>query len=244
MPSEIAESPPQAKPAARAAAFFRHPAAAVVLGIVLPLMCLAFDPVVFRAGFGEPILGAYKIAGYALMALSILALAAWLSMRRLPSIFCGFLLAGCVFALVLGIVMLPTTLPGLLFVIGILGFAPFLTAATFWYCAMDARDAAGDRFEPGLAACAFLILVALPICAQAQVSHVTEHSVEMLIDGQDQSAERATRRLEMLGPLFDADVLVWRYDETDSEPARERLASAYTRLTGGDIQDRLRILLD
>jgi hypothetical protein len=244
MSSEAVDSPPLPKPTTRAATLFGSPIAAVVLGIVLPLICLAFDPIVLSATFGQPILGSFKIGVYGFVALSMFALVAWLTIRRFPSLFCGFLLGGCVFALLLGIILLPMSVLGLLAIIGILGFSPFLTAATFWYCAMNARDVAGDRFKPVLAASAFFIFIALPIGTQVYTSHITENSIGMLVNGSDQSTERAIRRLEMLGPLFDADMLVWRYYETDSEVARKRLASTYAQLTGDDIQDRLNRLLD
>ena len=45
-------------------------ALALAFGVVLPVGCLAFDPIVFRASdgfagpFGGAVLGAYKVAGY------------------------------------------------------------------------------------------------------------------------------------------------------------------------------------
>ena len=244
MASDPVDSPLLSKPTGRAATLFRNPVTAVALGIVLPLICIAFDPIVFRTTFGQPILGSYKVSGYGFMALSMLVLAAWLSVRRLPSLFCGFLFGGCVFAVVLGVALLPMSVIGLFAIIGILGFSPFLTAATFWYSAKNARDVAGDRFKPALAAFAFFIFIALPIGTQAYALHTTEQAIDMLVVGSEQSAERAIRHLEMLGLALDADVLVWRYDQTDSEMARDRLASAYTELTGNNIQERLDRLLD
>jgi len=243
MSSEAVRSPPLPKTTSRAAAF-RNPFVAVGLGIILPLICLTFDPIVFRTTFGEPILGSYKISGYGFMVLSMLTLAAWLPIRRLPSVFCGCLFAACAFALVLGVALLPISLIGLFAIIGILGFSPFLTATTFWYCAKNAHELAAHRFKPALAVSAFVIFLAIPIGTQAYVSHITDYSMTVLIDGSNKSAEHAIRRLKMLGPVLDTDMLVWRYNETDSELARDRIASAYKQLTGSDIQDRLDRLLD
>jgi hypothetical protein len=244
MTSETVSSPPPPRPTTAAATLFSNPKAAVGLGIVLPLVCVICDPLVFRGTTIPPLLGSYRISAYGYMAFAMLALAAWLTTRRLPSLLCGFLIGGCVFALVLGIVLLPISAIGLFAIIGILGFSPFLTAATFWYCAMNARNAAGDRFKPLLAALAFAFFVALPIGIQSYVVHVTEQAMTMLVNGSDQSAERAIRRLEMLGPVIDPDVLAWRFAEAKSEEARNRLASAYGRLTGNDIQRRLDRLRD
>ena len=244
MSSAVVGKPSPPKLNTRAASLFRNPIAAFAFGVVLPLICLTFDPIVFRTTFGQPILGSYKISSYGIMALATLALAAWLSMRRLPSLFCGFLLGGCAFAVVLGVILLPMSMVGLMAIIGILGFSPFVTAATFWYSAMNARNVAGDGFKPVVAASAFIIIIVLPIGTHAYVFHVTEHSIDNLVSGSDLSAEQAIRRLGMLGPAFDADELVWRYDQADSKIARDRLANAYTQLTGGDIQQRLGRLFD
>lgn len=244
MSSEALRSSQPRPSNSRAATIFRNPFVAVAVGIVLPLLCLAYDPIVFRASFGKPILGSFIISGYGFIALSALALGAWLPLRRFPSIFCGFLFAGCLFALAVGIVLLPISVIGLLIVIGILGFSPFLTAATFWHCAKHARELAGNKFQPGLAALAFAVLVALPISAQAFAFHIRDQSLAVLVDGTDETSQRAVRRLKMLGPIFDADTLVSRYVETDSQPARERIASAYHELTGRDVEDRLERLLD
>lgn len=227
-----------------AASFFCNPVVAVAVGIILPSICVVFDPIVFRTSVGDPILGSYRIVGYGFITLSMLALGVWLLFRRFPSLFCGFLAAGCLFALVLGIVLLPISVIGLFAIIGILGFSPFLTAATFWYCAKHARQLAGSRFNPALAILAFALLIALPLTTQAGVSRIVNQSLTLLVEDPDASTDQAVRRLQMLGPLLDPDILVWRYEETRSEAARERIARAYHQLTGGDIKVRLRRLLD
>ncbi len=244
MPSEAVDSTSLNASPKRAATFFRHPFIAVLLGIVLPLVCLALDPIVFKAGFGAPMMPTLRIAAYALISLSMASLAAWLSLRRLPSLFCGFLGAGCVFASGLGIILLPMTFMGLLAFIGILGFSPFLTAAIYWHCARQARETAGARFKPLVAVLAFFLLFSVPVGVQAYIAHLTDRSIALLASDRDESVEEGIQRLEWLGPLFDPDTLVWRYSEAKSQPDRERVAKAYKTLTGGDIEDRLAWLLD
>jgi len=51
--------------------------------------------------------------------------------RRQSGFFAGVLIVGCFIASVIGTLMLPLSLFGLLFVIGVLGFTPFLTAYAF-----------------------------------------------------------------------------------------------------------------
>lgn len=232
-----------ASPATR---FFRNSGVATAFGIILPLMCIRYDPIVFSANFFPtgPILGSYKIVGYGSIGLSMIALTFWLPLRRFPSVFCGFLAAGCLFASVLGIVLLPISLLGLMLIIGILGFLPFITATTFWHCAAHARELAGNQFKPALAVAAFLLFLAIPLTTQACVWHITEQSLTILVHGPEKSTEQAVSRLKMLGRLIDSDLLVTRYGETRSENGRKRIANAYTELTDGDIEDRLERLLD
>jgi len=109
----------------------------VCAGIVLPVACLVFDPVVFRGGFaGGPLLGPFKLFAYALIALEIAALGAWLALRGRAGVWCGplggVMTAGALFSLVVGVVLLPFSLLGLMFLIGVLGFSPFLAALVYW----------------------------------------------------------------------------------------------------------------
>jgi hypothetical protein len=53
--------------------------------------------------------------------------------------------------------------------------------------------------------------------------------------------------VEQLGRLWfatDADDLVWAFDREQNPDRRRRLAAAYRRVTGGDVEHRLAILRD
>lgn len=104
-----------------------------IFGIVMPLICLVLDPVVFRGS--DRVLAHYRELAYTFIGGEIAVLTVWLALReRLGSgalFVAGPLLAGGLFALALHAWMLPMTLLGLVFGIGILGFTPFLTAVTF-----------------------------------------------------------------------------------------------------------------
>lgn len=182
MSAEALALTPVRRSTSPAASVFRSPFVAATVGIFLPLICLAFDPIVFRTSFGgEPFLASYKIVGYGFISLSTFALAVWLPHRRFPSLFCGFLAAGCLFAIILGIVLFPISVFGLSTMIGILGFSPFLTAATFGYCAKHARELAGNQFKPTLAVCAFALLTGLPLTTQAYASRMMDQSLVVVV---------------------------------------------------------------
>lgn len=226
-------------------AFLRHPAGAVVLGIVLPAICVAFDPIVFRSGdFGAAMFGAYCVAGYGLIALSATALAVWLILKPLPSLFSGFLASGCVVALAIGIAILPMSLIGLMLVIGALGFVPFLTSLVYWQAAKKAREVAGGNYRPAWAVIGFIALLATPLGTQFYLSSVATAAMAQLSDGTEAEAEEAIRQLTRLGPLVDSDQLAWRYLASDSKEEQQRLTRAFTELTGGDLEERAWRLAD
>lgn len=108
----------------------------IVFGIVVPILCLIFDPVVFRP-LGEPAeLGHIQTFSLFAIGFSILALTVWLLLPIRFSWGNGFL-AGCFFtsallSFSLGVRLLPLSLLGLLFIIGVAGFTPFLSAFVYF----------------------------------------------------------------------------------------------------------------
>jgi hypothetical protein len=117
----------------------------------MPLVCFAFDPIVFRGSFepGGAIFKAYQVPAYVIAFGSIMALAAWLlwgddlgQWKRPVGIVMGI---GAVFALVMAVVLFPYSVLGLLFLIGILGFTPFFTAIIYWRNAVRAMRRPPDR---------------------------------------------------------------------------------------------------
>lgn len=225
--------------------FLRNPAVVIVIGILLPVVCIILDPIVFRSGdFGAAILGAYRVAGYGLISLSAIALTLWLSLKRLPSLFSGILSAGCFVAFGIGLAIFPMSLIGLFLGIGVLGFIPFLTALVYWQVAVQTREAAGSNYRASIATLGFLALLATPISLQFYVSNVMAVSITSLADGTEQDVEDAINQLTKLGPLVDTDKLVWSYLNSHSSIEKERLSDAYNELTGDDIEENAWRLID
>jgi hypothetical protein len=141
----------------------------LAVGVVMPAVCIAFDPLVFEV-VGE-LLGS-SISATALLAITgqMIAMLAWQVVRHRPSrlsgLFAGFLFAGAALAGTIGLIMLPLTLIGLLGLIGILGLTPLLTAYVFWRNAVLAFRQARSRL-PGMATLAMfaagaILAVAVP----------------------------------------------------------------------------------
>ena len=107
-------------------------------GVVLPLICIAADPLVFdvRIGsFNQAILAEYKIFAYVLSSVSVLAMVAWLlwgqRLGELRPYIGGLFLAGSIISLIVGVILLPFSLIGMFLIIGLLGFTPLFSSFVF-----------------------------------------------------------------------------------------------------------------
>jgi hypothetical protein len=219
----------------------------VAFGIALPLICLVADPIVFReSGFGRPLLDGYLMVAGGSMGLGLLSLVAWLSIRNPPSLLAGLLAGGAVFASLLGLVLLPYSLFGLIALIGILGFSPFLTAFVFWRNAVRAfrRGRQGGSMAHVAAVLGFVLACGVPVAAQMYVDHEVTGAMEMVLSDDAAAAKRGLAVLKRFRAFAQPDRLVLAY-ESEREPARQaHLAETYRELTGSDIEYRLAILND
>lgn len=110
----------------------------IMWGLVMPIACLCTDPVVFQNHDGGGaivsvsggVLAVYSLVGWQMLNL----IAAWFLVGVQANVrawFAGTFLIGTVTAFTIGICILPLTLIGVIFVIGVLGFTPFLTGYVF-----------------------------------------------------------------------------------------------------------------
>ncbi|MBX9583880.1 MAG: hypothetical protein K2X87_26575 [Gemmataceae bacterium] len=218
----------------------------LLFGVIVPLGCLYFDPVVFRngdPGGGWP--GRYATAGYTAAGIGMLAMVLWHVVGRPAGLFAGLLAGGAVFALGLGLVMIPLTIVGLFICIGVFGLAPFGTAWVFARAARRAWAAAG-RGRAAWAVVGFVLACGLPWAAQGYVRPRVDRALEQLASADPAEVERGAETLGRFRFLTGADFddLVWKYHREEDPARREALARAYQRITGRDIEHRLAILLD
>lgn len=217
-------------------------------GIVLPLICVALDPFVFRSTFGEPLLGAYAVGSYVAIGLGMTWLAFWLAMRRLPAVSAGLLAGGAMFSLALGCALFPFSLVGLAAGIGALGFAPLATAFAFWRNAARAFRAARTRRShanvAAVSAFALAAACAIPLGSQVYVSNSLSRAVELLRADDAAANARGVAILSWFGAVADLDRLVLAYESETNTIRRQRLAAAYWKLTGEEVEDRLMALRD
>lgn len=228
----------------------------VTIGMVLPVLCLVFDPIVFRSGsFGSPLLSRFQLFAYSVIAVEIGALGVWLACGRRVGVWCGVLAgimyAGVFFSLIVGLFLLPFSVLGLMFIIGLLGFAPFLTAIIYGRNARRARQASGAQLSRGGLFVTFALGATLALGAPAfadwRVGTLVKQSVAQVVGEDNALANDAVRRLRYVNWAAggELDRIVRAYKEETDPLRKERLARAYQEITGGgDIESRLYVLLD
>ena len=99
----------------------------LLAGVALPVLCLWYDPIFF-VGEGKLQRAAYLFMGFQIV--SFLGWKIWHTCTGQPnSVASGFLMTGALFAFVVGVLLAPFSLIGLvIFGLGLLGLTPFLTA--------------------------------------------------------------------------------------------------------------------
>jgi hypothetical protein len=215
----------------------------IACGFLLPLACLYFDPLVFRAGFGEPLMGRFLVVSELAMGLALGSLAAWLLVERPSSLLAGFLAGGAVFAGLLGLVMLPYTLIGSIYLIGLLGFSPFVTAFVFGRNAARAyrrsRRTRSRGWVLGVAALGLAVSCAGPWAAQAYVDTESERALAKALSPDPALAADGLAGLKrfcrLTGYLDLSDI----YDDEQDETRRQRLRAIERALRRERIRVRL-----
>jgi hypothetical protein len=220
----------------------------IAFGLVIPVLCFVFDPVVFRGWLiGEGIYARFQFFAYAASAVELTTLACWLFVvRKFPAWSRpagGVMLAGTLFSFTLGVAILPFSLFGLMFVgLGALGFIPFVTAFVYLRNGLRAlrlnRSAAPVR---GAAYASFVfgavVALGIPAAAQVGVERVVETaSAEVIAGGEVSPAHARALRAISRFSRSSFDEIVWEYNR-ESDPTRKaHLAKSYAELTGRDIE--------
>ena len=224
-----------------------------VFAIVLPILFLVIDPIVFKspAGFlGPGYLEDYQLLAYLFCSLEIGLFLTWrtfrLPLRRFSIIFAGAFFTGAIFATVIGVVILPLSLLGLMVVIGVLGFMPFVTAFVFLRNSVRAAriNINGARSHSRLAAFALgaVLVIGMPLTAQIKVESDVSAAVETLISGSAPEAEAAAQRLKTFRFISHRhrNEIAAAYAHEVNSAKLAILNETYRNLTGEDLAWRYR----
>ena len=264
VPHIIAESTTAAPPPPRRTCFWGRQFALastsnqiifdVLFGVIAPVLCFVFDPIVFRNGFAGPSpLSDYQTFAYFFSGLQIMLLCLWLitgpGLQFWNQAMGGVFLIGGVFCLTLGVVLAPISLIGLMFGIGIFGFTPLITAFVYLRNssrALRANSPQAVRTRVLTAAPAILLVTGLPLLLSIQIHSAVGKAIDDIVHGDSRKAEFAARRLMPLKFFADAELdrIVDAYTSEPDQRRRELLKSCYREITGESIEQRAARLND
>jgi len=222
-----------------------------IFAVVMPIIVLLADPIVFKGGQGvwnRGLLEDYQLLAYVVCSFQIGLFLTWRTWRRslirwAPA-FAGVFFAGAAFSGVIGVVLLPFSLVGLIVLIGALGFTPLLTAFVFLRNGVrtariqSAGATVTSRFMVAVMTAA--LVMALPVLMTWQVERAISASVDDLISADAVQSEQAVRQLRWFRFVPDKyrRKIAITYANSIDPVRRRTLSEAYRNITGEDLERR------
>ena len=226
----------------------------LLFGVVAPVLCFVFDPIVFRSNFDDALFSDYQAYAYMVSGIEIFLLLIWLiwgpQLQLYTRLIGGMLMAGALFSLIIGVVILPFTLLGLFLGIGIFGFIPFLTGLVYLRNGKTAFQFAGNQLARRalLAQVVVGCLLALvpPAGLNFVASQFVSNAMNVVVNGSPQSADMAVDQIKYLRFFArpEVDRLVSAYAAETEQSRKNELKRRYSRLTGEEVEERLSMLAD
>jgi hypothetical protein len=214
----------------------------LISGIALPLICLWFDPIVFQSNSnaGPALLGEHQFLAYCGITLGMATLLAWHLFHRLGILFAGALTAFALASLVLGLILLPFSLLGLVVVVGVLGFSPFLTAFAFWRNSVRASASisakVSNEWRWALGTAGFFLALIGPVFLFAYADHHLTWAADHALSDNPEESARAVALLRHFGTSAYTRNFLFLYDREDDPGRRQRIAEVYRQFAGQDIE--------
>lgn len=214
-------------------------------GVVLPVTCFFFDPIVFEAKSGGSVLGMYKPFAYLFTFASIMALMAWLLWRErlkgLSAVLLGLFVTGGIFSLGVGLILFPFSVIGLVVLIGALGFTPLFTSFVFFRNSVRAARVGkvilDKRVLVGSAVLAGLFAIVVPYLVNTEI----ERRLRLMETCDLAEFQANARTLRLVSPLLNLDRLVQKtipysvYGASGS-PRAQAVAKFYKEVKGADTE--------
>lgn len=220
-----------------------------IFGVILPVVCFVFDPLVFKGG--GALFGTYKPFAYVLSFASVMAMSAWLiwgeKLGWFNAVLAGFFAVAGLISLGIGVVLFPFSLLGLVVIIGVLGFTPLMTAIVYLRGAFRTFQGAKPFLESKILINSFVLSAVLSLAFPAILNLKIEQTLEEMQNGDAQTIRAGARRLKYFAPLVNFDRLAqsYRYDAPAQFDERNvALAEAYQEMTGKNLDWRANVLND
>jgi hypothetical protein len=212
-------------------------------GVIMPVVCFFFDPFIFKfwGSAGGGVLGAYKPFAYSGSFISILGMMAWLLWREklggYSAILSGlFFLAGS-FALLIGIPLIPFSLIGTLYLVGLVGFTPLFTSVIFLRNGVRALRAAKLDFNGSKLAAAIAAGTLWGLALPYSLNNEVQCSLDLIAKSSPEIIRIQGLKLRLLSPLVDPDQLKKAYGNTpENSTERREIGRLYEQLTGEELK--------
>jgi hypothetical protein len=213
----------------------------IVFGLLAPVFCVLMDPIVFFShAHNVRTFSPYSLYAYILIAIEIVALLLIMINQRksatLAAILTGPLFVGAAFSIGLGIAILPLSVPGLIFGIGILGFTPFLTALVYLRNGVRSIQAVRFGFKPVTIWITTLVMALLTLAITyvmaLEVKYQITNSIITVLSGQEEQVAAARFKLGILYGFNDLELYL------NAIPTDRRTSAAYHLLLYGDDRQR------
>jgi hypothetical protein len=224
-----------------------------IFGVIMPVVCFAFDPVVFKGNaMGTAYLADYKPFAYILSFVSVMAMAAWLiwgaKLKWLGAFLAGLFFVGGTISLGIGVILFPISLLGLLILIGVLGFTPLFSSLVYLRNSLRAYESARPFLEKRVLANSFFLSLILSTVIPSISNVQIKKAVDEMKGGDVRTIRAKAQSLKYFAFLANLDGLALRYQR--AEPAKREteemkaIAEAFKELTGEDIKTKTQVLFD
>lgn len=231
----------------------------IVFGVILPVVCCYFDPIVFKGGvwgLGDPFLADFRAFAYILSFTSIMALLGFILCGEKFKWFNGFLSGlfgiGAVISLLIGIIIFPVSLFGLLILIGALGFTPFLAAFVYLRNSVRAFELAQPIFKQSFLIRSVVLSAVLSLVIPYLANVKIQNALEIMLEGDANTVQTMGYKFKYIAPLVNTNALVLQYrkerrykDEKIIYGEKGKaIAELYKDLSGEDIEREERVVYD
>ena len=175
-------------------------------GVVMPVVCFAFDPIVFKGG--GAILGTYKPFAYLLSFTSVMAMSAWLiwgaKLKWFNAFSAGLFLVVGIISVGIGVVIFPYSLLGLIILIGALGFTPLFTSLVFIRNTFRAYQVAKPFLDGGVLIRSFALAAIFSAVVPVVINLEIVRFINEMENGDAQTIEKNTRILKYVSPIVNS----------------------------------------
>lgn len=197
-----------------------------LFGVIIPVVCFVFDPFIFTSRWESSLLGGFRPFAYILSYVSIMAMIAWFlfgeRLKWLNAFLAGLFGIGALISFTLGVLLLPFSLLGLIFVIGILGFTPLFSAAVYLRNAVWAFRAARPFLEKRVVISSFVLAAVFSVAVPWAVNAHIKREFERIKSGDAGEIRAAASRLRYVKPLrrspFNIIASPLKQDRRESRP--------------------------